>query len=148
MPRYDVYTQITPATEYNSFKFISFGQKRTAAVQGLQKLIGLYTSALLTPIGSDPLDLLRGTNLTDLIGSNVGVRDAHDTLVLAVQKASSDVITNQIGLQIPDSERLANATVTQFIVIDAAPGFSAQVYIQNVANQGLTLLLPTLQVRV
>ena len=147
MPRYDAYIQVIPATKYTGMKFISFGQKRSLAVCGLQKLVGEYIVALLTPTGTDPLDLGRGTDLPNLIGSNIDVSDAHDILVMSVDKAAKDIASYQSGRPVPSDERIASASVTGFISIPEAPGFAAQVYIVNVANQGLTFLLPTLEVR-
>jgi len=147
MARYDVYLQIVPADQYTGTKFISFGQKRTVSVRGIQKLVDMFTIALLTPTGSDPLDLARGTDLPNLIGSNVGLDDAHEILLLSVDKASSDIISYQQGKQIPSDERLSAATVTDYIVIPEAPGFAAQIFVENIVDQGLTFLLPTLEVR-
>ena len=147
MPRYDVYIQIVPADQYAGMKFISFGQTRTVGVCGMQKLVNEFIIALLTPVGSDPLDLARGTDLPNLIGSNVDVADAHDILQMAVDKATQDILDYQQGRQMPSDERLAAATVTDFIVIPEAPGFAAQIFIENIIDQGLTFLLPTLEVR-
>jgi len=145
--KYDVYTQIIPAAEYTGTKFFSFGPSRSLAVKGLQKLVGTFAKYLLTPIGSDPLSPQGGTALADLLGSNVGVSDAHEILLLAVAKTVKDIQGFQTGIDMPSTERLASAEVTQFISIPEASGFSAQIYVQNVANQGLTFLLPSLTVR-
>lgn len=147
MPRFDVHVQILPAEQFVGTKFMGFAQKRTVGVRGIQKLVDEYAIALLTPLGSDPLNLLRGTDLPALIGSNVAVEDAHDILVLAVDKASQDIQQGQQGRQVPSDERLAAATVTDFITITDAPGFAAQIFIENIVDQGLTFLLPTLEVR-
>jgi len=145
--KYDVYTQIIPAAQYTGTKFFSFGPSRSLAVKGLQKLVGVFVKYLLTPIGSDPLSPQGGTALADLLGSNVGVSDAHEILLLAVEKAVKDIQGFQTGVDMPSAERLASAEVTQFISIPEASAFSAQIYVQNVANQGLTFLLPSLTVR-
>ena len=147
MARYDIHIQIVPADQYNGTKFISFGQTRTVGVRGIQKLVNEFIIALLTPVGTDPLDLARGTDLPNLIGSNVGLDDAHEILLLAVDKASQDIASYQQGRQVPNDERLSSATVTNFITIPQAPGFAAQVLVENVAGVGLTFLLPTLEVR-
>lgn len=147
MPRYDIYMQVVPADQYVGMKFVSFGQKRTVGVRGIQKLVDMFMLALLTPVGSDPLDLLRGTGLPNLIGSNVAATDAHDILSLSVTKAVTDLQAYQAGRQIPSDERLSSATVTDFILVEEAPGFAAQIFVENIVDQGLTFLLPTLQVR-
>lgn len=144
---FDIYIQLIPADQYTGTKFISFGQKRTLNVRGIQKLINEFIIALLTPVGTDPLDLGRGTDLPNLIGSNVNVNDAHDVLLLSVDKAAQDILSYQQGKQIPSDERMSAASVTNFISIPEAPGFAAQIYIENIVGEGLTFLLPTLEVR-
>ena len=116
-------------------------------VGGIQKLLNEFTIALLTPVGTDPLDLFRGTDLPNLIGSNVAIDDAQEILTLAVQKATQDILSYQVGIALPEDEQLAAATITEYLVIEDAPGFSARIFVQNVAQQGLTLLLPSLQTR-
>lgn len=147
MSRYDVHIQIVPASRYNGMKFFSFGQKRTLGVSGIQKLVNIYAKYLLTPVGSDPLDLTGGTDLPNLIGANTSLPDAQDVLYLAVAKTSQAIQAIQNGQDIPDDERLATASVTEFISIPDAPGFAAQIFIENVVDQGLPFLLPTLQTR-
>ena len=140
---YDIYFQLVPANQFTGSKFFSFGLQRTVGVRGLQKLVNLFTKYLLTPVGSDPHDLTYGTDLPNLLGSNVAVDDAKDILLLAVDKTVKAVQAFQAGAAIADDERLATATVTEFLEIPEAPGFAAQVLIQNVLNHGLTFLLPT-----
>ena len=147
MPRYDIHMQIISADAYDGTKFFSWGQKRTLGVRGIQKLVNMFTIALMTPVGSDPLDLQRGTDVPNLIGSNISEFDAHDILILGVNKASQDIVSYQAGRQVPSDERLSSASVTDFILIEEGPGFAAQNFIENQVDQGLTLLLPTLQVR-
>jgi hypothetical protein len=101
----------------------------------------------MTPVGTDPLDLDLGTELPLLIGSNVAAQDAKEILTLAVDKTAKAIRTLQNGQTPPDDEALAGASVTDYIDIPELPGFSAQIYIQNVAGAGLQFLLPTLTVR-
>jgi len=145
--KYDVYTQVIPAAQYTGTKFFSFGPTRSLAARGLQKLVGIFARYLITPAGTDPLDPQGGTLLTGLLGANVGVSDAHEILLLSVEKTVQAIQGFQTGQDIPSDERLASATVTQFISIPAAPGFSAQIFVLNVANQGLTFILPSLTTR-
>ena len=147
MARYDVHVQIIPASQQGTGKFMGFGQKRTVGVRGIQKLVDDFTIELLTPIGTDPLDLLRGTDLPNLLGSNVDVSDAQDILLLAVARTVTRFQDYQAGRAVPDDERLASASVTNFISLPEVPGFAAQIFIENVLDVGLTFLLPTLQVR-
>lgn len=148
MPPYDINVQIVPAERYEGFGFYSFGQKRSLGVRGIQKLINLCAKYLLTPIGSDPLDLVYGTNLTSLIGSNVVLSDAQEILDIAVDKTVSAILGWQAGqASVPDDERLATMAVTDYIEIAEGPGFAASILVTNAANQQLQLVLPTLEVR-
>jgi hypothetical protein len=144
---FDIHIQIIPASKYRGMKFYSFGQKRTLGVRGLGKLVNMFAKFLLTPVGTDPLDPSYGTDLPNLFGSNVDLRDAHDLIVLAVDQASQAIREFQNGRDVPDDERLATATVGRVILIEAGPGMAAQIHIENVLRQGMGVLLPTLEVR-
>lgn len=147
---FDIYIETVPADRYDGFTFVDFGRTLkggTFGVDGIQKLIQVYLLALLTPLGTDPLDLGRGTQLPNLIGANVTTKDAHEILLLSVEKATSDVLAAQLGQDIPSSERLLSATVTDFIAVTSAPGIAAQIFVENQAQEGLTFLLPVLKVK-
>jgi alpha-D-ribose 1-methylphosphonate 5-phosphate C-P lyase len=145
---YDVNIQIVPASQYTGMGFYSFGQTRSLGVRGIQKLVNIFAKYLLTPVGTDPLDLTYGTNLTYLIGTNVSLNDAREVLDMAVDTAATAIRTFQsLQSSVDDDERLATAVVTDYIVIPDGPGFAAQVLITNVANQQLQIVLPTLEVR-
>lgn len=145
---FDINIQIVPATHYTGMAFYSFGQKRSLGVRGIQKLINVFAKYLLTPIGTDPTDLTYGTNLTSLIGSNVVLEDAREILDIAVDSTVGAIQRLQTRkATVADDERLASASVTDYIVVPSGPGFAAQVLIKNVVNQQLQLVLPTLEVR-
>lgn len=145
---YDINIQIVPAVRYTGMAFYSFGQTRSLGVRGLPKLVNLYAKFLLTPIGTDPLDLTYGTNLTNLIGSNIALDDAREVLDMAVAATTAAIRGAQTGITaLADDERLATATVTAYLLLPEGPGFAAQLLIRNVANQQLQLVLPTLEVR-
>jgi len=148
VPTYDINIQIVPAIDFTGFAFYSFGQTRSLAVRGIQKLVNMFAKFLLTPIGTDPIDLTYGTNVTNLIGSNVVLSDARDILDAAVDATEAAIKGFQAGASaVPDDERLATAAVTNYIEIPSAPGFAAQILITNVSGQQLQLVLPTLEVR-
>jgi hypothetical protein len=146
MATFDIYFQVVPAAQYTGMGFLSFGPPRSIGVSGIQKLLGIFTKYLLTPVGTDPLNLDAGTLLPGLIGSNVTTTDAQEIVQTAVSDtvAAIDAIQSMSDVPVPDDERIASASVTGFIIIDAGPGFAAQVFLQNVAGQGLQYLLPTL----
>jgi len=141
---FDIHIQIIPASKYRGMRFYSFGQRRTLGVRGLQKLVNMTAKYLLTPVGTDPLDPTYGTEIPNLFGSNVELRDAHDVLLLSVDKAAQAIRGFQTSLDIPDDERLATATVNAVILIETGPGIAAQIHIENVVRQGMGLLLPTI----
>jgi len=145
---YDINIQIVPASNYTGMAFYSFGQTRSLGIRGIQKLVNMFAKFLLTPVGTDPLDASYGTNLTNLIGSNVALADAREVLDLAVETTAQAIAGYQSSNSaIPDDERLSSASVTNYILIPDGPGFAAQVLITNVSRQQLQILLPTLEVR-
>ena len=144
---FDIHIQIVPASRYHGMKFYSFGQRRSLGVRGLQKVVNMFAKYLLTPVGTDPLDPTYGTELPNLFGSNVDLRDAQDVLLLSVDKAAQAIRGFQNSLDVPDDERLATATLNAVILIEAGPGIAAQIRIENVVRQETQLLLPTLTVR-
>ena len=145
MPRYDIHIQLDPSAASQGGGFYNFGGIRSIGIRGVQKMVNVFAKYLLTPIGSNPLDLDDGTELTNLIGSNVDVDGAQEIVELAVAKTVAAIQAVQARRELPDDERLATATVTDFISIPSGPGFSAQIYIENVLRQGITVLLPSLQ---
>lgn len=145
--KYDIYFQIVPAAAYTGSRFFSWGQERTLGVRGIQKLVDMFVLYLMTPVGTDPLDVTRGTDVPNLIGSNVAASDVQDILTLSVNKTVQAIQGYQTGAEIADDERLATATITAFIEIPEAPGFAAQIFIENAMDEGLTFLLPTLTPR-
>lgn len=142
--KFDIHFQSLPAEEYFGTKPFTFGQQRSLGIAGLQKLVNMFLKYLMTPVGTDPLDLDSGTELPLLIGSNVDVDDVKETLIFAVETTVSAIISRQSSRPPPDDEALAGASVTDFISIPSLPGFSAQIYIQNIEGAGLTFLLPAL----
>jgi hypothetical protein len=146
MPRYDVHIQLAPAAAVLGGGFYGFGGVRSIGIRGVQKLVNMFAKYLLTPVGSDPTDLDYGTDLPNLMGSNVDVYDAKEVLELSVAKTVKAIQSYQASAEIPDEERLSTATVTDYIVIPETPGISAQIYIENTMNQGIKIILPSLQV--
>lgn len=145
--RFDINIQVVPAAEYDGLGFYSFGQTRSLGVRGINKLVNMFAKYLLTPTGTNSVDVKEGTQLANLIGANVTLDDAQEVLQMSVTAAAEAIQVFQAGRSdVPDDERLASVQVTQFILIEEAPGFAAQILIRNVANQNMTLVLPTLSV--
>lgn len=144
---YDVYIQLVPAAAYTGMKFYSFGQTRSLGVRGLTKLVTLFAKNLLTPLGTNPIDPDDGTDLPGLIGSNTTLDDARDIIILAVAKVADRIRSVQTSQDIDNDERLADASVTDFVEIPDSSGVAAQIYIRNVAGIGLNFLIPTMTAR-
>jgi hypothetical protein len=146
---FDMYFQLVTVEQLNdgTNKFMTFGQKRSLGVRGLQKLMNMFAKYLLTPLGSNPIDPNDGTILTSLLGSNVSPADAEDILIMCVDKTVKAIQAAQQGTATPTDERLAAATITGYVEIPTGPGFSAQILIQNTAGQTATFLLPSLGVQ-
>lgn len=145
--RYDVNIQIVPAAQYDGMGFYAFGQKRSLGVRGINKLVNIFAKWLLTPTGTNPINLSEGTQLANLIGSNVTLADAQEILQVSVSDTAEAIRGFQAGRgDVPDDERLASAEITAFLLIEEAPGFAAQIHIRNAANQGMSVVLPTLSV--
>ena len=145
--RFDVNIQIVPNAAYEGMAFYAFGQRRSLGVRGINKLVNMFARFLLTPIGTDSVDLTFGTVLPRLIGSNVALADAQEVLQVAVTTTIDAIQAFQAGRDsVPDDERLASAEVTQFLLIEEAPGFAAQILIRNTANETMSVVLPSLSV--
>jgi hypothetical protein len=146
MAKKDIHIELVLPEDLTGVKFYHFGFTRTVAVSGLQKLLNNWIKYLLTPVGSNPNDLEEGTEFTSLIGSNVPLPDARDTLAFSIEKTNSAIKAYQRGKQLPLDEKFSYATITAYVEMSDAPGFSAQVLIRNAKNEGLQILLPTLEV--
>jgi len=143
---YDINIKIATLDQQVSGKFISFNDLKTVKVDGLQKLMNIFTKYFLTPIGTNPIDKNEGTEVPALLGSNISPFDARDIVVLAINKTVTAVRRLQQNQNLSSAERLLNATLTDFIAQPDRPGFTAQILLRNVANQGATLFIPSLSV--
>lgn len=142
--RFDLHIQTLPeAEQQETFKFVSLGFPGGVGVKGFQNLINTWLRVFLTPRGSDPADLGFGTDFPGLIGSNVGLADARDVVLLAIDQCNEQVTAfQQDDVSLTPSERLASATIIEFTEQPSAPGFDVRVEIKNRANERLVLNLP------
>lgn len=145
MPRFDLHFQaLTEAEQLNTFKFVGWTYNPSIAVRGFQMLINQWLLCFLTPRGSDPTDLQRGTDFTRLIGSNLPAQDAQDVVNIAVDTCNDQVGAFQADdVTLTATERLASASITNFIENTTAPGFSVYIELKNQAGERLVLNLPT-----
>lgn len=145
MPRFDIHFQaLTEQEQIDTFKFVSFGYNPAIAVKGFQMLINHWLKCFLTPRGSDPSDLLYGTDFTKLIGSNVSLSDGRDVTAVAIDQCNEQIFAFQANdLTLTATERLASAELTNYVEDASAPGFHAYVELKNQANERLVLNIPT-----
>jgi len=146
--KFDLHVQTLPEEEQtNTFKFVSLGFTGGIGVKGFQMLINQWLRTFLTTRGSDPADLTFGTDFPKLIGSNVGYADARDIVMLAVDQCNETVTRTQAAdVTLTPSERLASATIVEYVEKPDAPGFDVSVEIKNRANERLVFNLPSLSV--
>jgi len=142
--RFDVHIQALPAAEQrDTFKFMSFGYVGSVGVKGFQMLINIWLKCFLTPRGSDPFDLNYGTPFTSLVASNVTPQDARDVVILAIDQCNAQVVAFQkADTTLTATERLASGVLTNFVIDNSGPGFSATVELKNQAGERLAFNLP------
>lgn len=144
MPKFDIHFQaLLEQEQRDTFKFVGFGFNPTIGVKGFQMLINQWAKCMLTPRGSDPTNLLYGTDFIKLTGSNLSLADARDVTVISVEQCNDQITTAQKDdSTLTETERLASAEIINFIENPSAPGFQVYVEIKNQANERLVLNLP------
>jgi hypothetical protein len=142
--KYDLYIQGVPANEIVGFRFLTRRFNRTAGVRGMDKLVIKWMHVLLTPKGTDPTNLDRGTEFTRLVGSNiVSANDVRDVVVLSIQECNNQIFDIQRRVTADSDETLRNAVLATFSQT-AADRFDVTVNLTNVAGQSLAVPIPNL----
>jgi hypothetical protein len=141
---YDFHFQGVPEEELVGFKFFTRGFNRTVAVRGINKLMNLWTKIFLTPKGSDPTNLERGTDFAGLFGSNItSTQDVRDVVLLSITDCNQQILDLQ-RIKPPDTdETLRTAVLTDFQRL-SADRIEVYVTISNVENEEATTLIPLL----
>lgn len=83
-------------------------------ISGIDLLVQVVVLSLLNVQGQDVLDPEQGGGLPALIGQNIDPNDPTEIfadVALRVKKTQAEMISNQIGLEIPASERLREVTI-------------------------------------
>jgi hypothetical protein len=107
-------------------------------------LINIWLKCFLTPRGSDPISLTYGTDFTKMIGSNLRAQDARDVVILSIESCNTQINTFQkTDTSLTATERLGSAVLTNFVIDNTAPGFTATVEIKNQAGERLVFNLPS-----
>lgn len=140
----DIHFQPVPEGQVRGWKVFTFGYRSALKVEGLQALVNRWTRVLVTPKGSDPLDLSFGTEFGDLIGSNIP-KSARSSLIdivaIAIDDANEQVMEQDRIAQYDEHEALENAQMVRFHPSAAGDGFQVWVEIQNRAGENLVTRL-------
>jgi hypothetical protein len=142
--KFDIHFQaLSEEDQRSTFKFVTFGHNPAIGIKGFQMLINQWLKCFLTPRGSDPSDLLYGTDFTKLVGSNVPTMDARDISAIAIDECNTQVFSFQENdTTLTATERLASAEIVNFVEQPDVAGFSIYIELKNQANERATVALP------
>jgi hypothetical protein len=144
MPKYDLHFQAVDEAELEGFRFFTREFNRTVAVRGINKLLNLWTKVFLTPKGSDPTNLERGTDVARLIGSNItSAQDVRDVVLLSISECNRQIADIQ-RIRPPDEDEILRTAVLLSFETPTADGINVWVGISNVKNEEATVLVPLL----
>lgn len=144
MAKFDFHIQGVPEDELTGFKFFTRAFNRTIAVRGVNKLLNLWTKVFLTPKGSDPTNLERGTDFASLFGANVTrAQDVRDVVLLSIEDCNKQIFDLQRSSAPDVDETLKTAVLTQFTQV-SVDRIGVYVGITNLKNEEATILIPLL----
>jgi phage baseplate assembly protein W len=106
--------------------------------EGLNKLVQIFLITLITEAGTDAMDREHGAGLSSILTSNFSPNDtsAMESRVSTIfAEAERQIIAEQDGLSIPESETLQRATVLKVSVIPATLEVAIEFAIDNVLGQ-------------
>ena len=144
---YDIHIEGVPQDQIRNEKFLWFGDfenKRTIAVQGIQKLVDRFLKCILTPAGTDISDPDYGTQLTSLFLGNIDSAGLRQMVTLAVIQAEEQIRKYDVINGAPEDERLSSAVVETFDPNTTGDGFEMTVLLKNVAGTTVRMLVPSL----
>ena len=144
MATFDLHIQVVDEANRDGFKFFTRGYNRSVGVRGINKLLVIWGKIFLTPKGSDPTNLERGTAFPALVGSNiVSQQDVRDVVMLAISDCNRQIAELQ-RVSLPDAdETLRTAVLLQFNT-QGEDGIEVWVGISNVKGEEATVLVPLL----
>jgi hypothetical protein len=144
MATYDLHFQAVEEDKLEGFRFFTRGFNRTVAVRGVNKLLNIWAKIFLTPKGSDPTNLERGTDFAKLMGSNItSQQDVRDVVLLSISDCNKQIAEIQRVSPPDDDETLRTAVLLSFET-PTADGIEVWVGISNVKNEEATILVPLL----
>lgn len=119
---------IDPATRRASFSI------QPKIVEGVDKLLQLVILTLMTSPGSDILEPSLGSGLPDLIGANIDTSDSSELraeVSRKVSKAQTDIINDQIGLDLPAEERLRSLSLLSVQAVPEEGRIDVRLRVEN-----------------
>ena len=99
---------VDPITRQVSFTL------KARKVTGISKLIQIVVLSLMNTPGRDVLSPDKGAGLPSLVGSNIDVNDStelYGEIAQRVRKSEREIIADQIGINDPASEKLAELRI-------------------------------------
>ena len=143
MARYDLHIHIIDPSEQTFGETMTFDLLSPILVDGLQALVNRWTKTFLTPKGSDPIDLARGTEFPFLIGSNIDETQSLQALLTEYVLDATEQVkaSDRRTVGLPNTERLRDATIIQYTQIDPTRS-EFWVEVTNAAYQRATTLIP------
>lgn len=118
---------------------------KTRKVNGIMKLVQLFTKWVLQSPGSDVFDPSRGGGLQEIAGKVNTTRDMQPvmtSITRAVSTTASQIrAAQQKAINLPLSERLLSATVTELNVFEAQMLAAVRVKIESFAGTEATAAL-------
>lgn len=131
--------KIDPLTREVSFQF------QSKPLYGFDILIQLVILTLLTSLGSDVLDYIYGGGLTDVVGKyNMDPADLSEIqseVSRIISKTDEDIISNQVGLDIPIEERLRKLTLLSLTPNIEVGILAVKIRIENEAGRTRDVVL-------
>jgi hypothetical protein len=141
MARYDIHIQPLPQAEVQGWKTISFAHKPRLKIDGPQLVLNRFLKELLTPAGSDPLDLASGTMMAELAGGgNVEEQTLRDLVNLSMIRATENLQRYDADTLPPAREKFGGASLVRFRQL-GRDGFEAWIQVRNVAGEIIQTLI-------
>jgi hypothetical protein len=113
-------------------------------VKGLQKLVQMVILGLLNTPGKDILDPEEGGGIPELVGFGFDVSDLTEVVTEVtrrVRKVETEIINNQIGLEIDPTERLEEIQILRIGAGEALDEVDVRIRVENELGQQIDVVL-------
>lgn len=143
---YDLHIRLLDPAQQAPGRNLALGMGRPIRVDGLQKLANHWLKTFLTPKGSNPRNLLEGTNFTYLLADNAQDPDSAQTALLEYIEDATEQVKRAQRLRrtVPASEILRAASLLQFTQVSPTT-FDIWVTVTNAEGGRLPVLIPYLR---